>query len=166
MNKKLLLICLALVAIVCFSSTVSAGWFDWGEEEVQNKTVTFETGCSLDLPEGSSVVNMSESGNVETAIHIITNNVTGQTYRFEIVTGSNIVVSTDEYYSNSLDYYPNITDEGKYNNKWTIFDLHNDGMQGDNAPRYELFYHSGSALYILKGADLQALKDVADTFKE
>ena len=167
MNKKLLIVCLALVAIVCFSSTVSAGWFDWGEEEVQNKTFTFEGGCSLELPEDVSILNLSETNDYGNEIntHIIMDNHTDSSYTFAVSTGDSIVASTDEYYSNVIGTYPGATLEGDYNG-WTIIDLHNDGDSDDTSSRYHLALVDGTTIYLLIGDDLTVLKNVADTFKK
>ncbi len=165
--KKIVIILLVTLTVFSCLNVASAGFFDFLSGDTTNstsvnKTVEFDN-FTLDLPVDTEVINSTIE---KTGLTVNSFNVTSNSSdlkQVDVLTGSAVVNSAEDYIRIVAQNATNITNQ-TYGN-WSIGDL---SKLPDKGPYYDymLVYHDGSKLVSLQSDNLDALKQIADTFKE
>ena len=162
--KKILAFALVILAVFCTLNVASAGLFDFlgtGSQPATNETYTFD-GFTLDLPSNTSIANFTWNGTGYTVNTFIVS-TPDDSYTVEVTRGSGAVDSAQEYASNWIDDGAALG--GTYGN-WTIINLNNATSGNQTYTGYILVNHDGKTMYEIRGDNLDALKNITDTFKK
>ena len=163
--KKILAFALVILAVFCTLNVASAGLFDFlgtGSQPATNETYTFD-GFTLDLPSNTSIANFTWNGTGYTVNTYIVS-TPDASYTVDVTRGSGAVESAQEYARNWVNN-DGASLGGTYGN-WTIIDLNNVKSDNQTLTGYILATHDGKTMYEIRGENLDALKNITDTFKK